>query len=480
MAEQGLRILGVAVGSFLVDGTEEYENMSNKEIQNEQKGTITILFEIRILNLNDLHSSNFSFQFLGLLGFEDPVRVSRQHIDGVELENEDEEDNEGVAESISQLHKAGIKVVLISGDIGATAKNIAQQVGIPSKRVITGNQIEMMNDFELARAVGLRKNLDGKKKNTLKHHQQIPKQKNNQIHKYAMNTIKQTNPIDSDDEQEEECYVFARILPEQKLRIVRAFQNNGLITGMIGDGVNDAPALKAADIGIAMGGKGVIDNNTQEKKKLKNVKSENKDNYIQQKVENERLNKQMKFKDIKMNKQQNLLEEEGKQQGIINTQIAFGGRRGTDVARNASDIILLDDNFSSLVTACKTGRRIFSNIQNAVVYILAVHIPFAGLALIPVLLNWPVLLYPVHIVFAEMIIDPACSIVFEMQQDDDDDIFMRPPRRALSSVAKKTSKQNWNVIKFQYFLESVAFGLIPSALNEIYKIIYALLYMQYD
>jgi Ca2+-transporting ATPase len=136
--------------------------------------------------------------------------------------------------------------------------------------------------------------------------------------------------------------VFARIRPEQKLRLVNALKRRGEVVAMTGDGVNDAPALKSADIGIAM------------------------------------------------------------------------GRRGTDVAREAADLVLLDDAFSSIVTAVGLGRRIHDNIRKASVFILAVHVPIAGLSMIPVLSGyWPLLLLPVHIVFLEFIIDPACAMVFE-------------------------------------------------------------------
>jgi Ca2+-transporting ATPase len=149
--------------------------------------------------------------------------------------------------------------------------------------------------------------------------------------------------------------VFARMVPEQKLRLVQALKANGEIVAMTGDGVNDAPALKNAHIGIAM------------------------------------------------------------------------GERGTDVARESAAIVLLKDDFNSIVTAVSMGRRIFDNIRKAMGYILAVHVPIAGLCLIPVLLRWPLILHPVHIVFLELIIDPTCSIVFEGEPEEAD-IMDRPPR----------------------------------------------------
>ena len=149
--------------------------------------------------------------------------------------------------------------------------------------------------------------------------------------------------------------VFARIMPEQKLRIVDALKANGEIVAMTGDGVNDAPSLKAAHIGIAMGG------------------------------------------------------------------------RGTDVAREASSIVLLDDDFGSIVTAVRLGRRIYDNLRKAMGFIFAVHVPIAGLALLPLLFGLPIVLGPMHIAFLEMVIDPVCSLVFEAEAEEDD-VMRRPPR----------------------------------------------------
>jgi Ca2+-transporting ATPase len=150
-------------------------------------------------------------------------------------------------------------------------------------------------------------------------------------------------------------------VPEQKMRIVNALKANGEVVAMTGDGVNDAPALKSAHIGIAMGG------------------------------------------------------------------------RGTDVAREAADLVLLDDDFSSIVGAVRMGRRIFDNLRKAVAFIFAVHVPIAGMSLIPVIFKWPLALLPVHIVFLELIIDPACSVVFEAEPEEAD-VMTRPPRRPDASL----------------------------------------------
>ena len=149
--------------------------------------------------------------------------------------------------------------------------------------------------------------------------------------------------------------IFARVVPEQKLKIVNALKRNNEIVAMTGDGVNDAPALKAANIGIAM------------------------------------------------------------------------GEKGTDVAREAAKLVLMDDNFASIVGAVRMGRRIFDNLQKAFGYIFAIHVPIAGLSLIPVFFaDLPLILWPVHIVFLELIIDPACSIVFEAEKEEQN-VMSRPP-----------------------------------------------------
>lgn len=210
--------------------------------------------------------------------------------------------------AIKECNEAGIKVIMITGDYPVTARSIATQIGLHSiGSILTGEELNQMDEAQL-------------------------KEK-----------IKTTN-------------VFARIIPEQKLQIIKALKANGEIVAMTGDGVNDAPALKAADIGIAMGGK------------------------------------------------------------------------GTDVARESSSLVLLDDNFASIVSAIRSGRKIYENLQKAMSYIIAIHIPIIGLALLPAFFSsLPLLLMPVHIVFMELIIDPICSIAFESEQEEKG-IMQRPPR----------------------------------------------------
>jgi P-type Ca2+ transporter type 2C len=213
----------------------------------------------------------------------------------------------GVKEAVEECYKAGIRVAMITGDYPATAQNIAGQIGLRrAHQIITGHDLDRMSDAELKER------------------------------------IKTTD-------------IFARVVPEQKLRIVNALKANGEVVAMTGDGVNDAAALKSANIGIAMGG------------------------------------------------------------------------RGTDVAREASAIVLLDDDFSSIVAAVRMGRRIFDNLKKAMAYIFAVHVPIAGMSLLPVLFNWPLVLMPVHIVFLELIIDPACSVVFEAEAEEAG-LMDKPPR----------------------------------------------------
>jgi Ca2+-transporting ATPase len=217
-----------------------------------------------------------------------------------------------VPAAIRECRAAGIRVVMITGDYPVTARAIAHQAGLDADEVLDGPSLERMNQDALAAVV-------------------------------------------------QRASVFARIVPTQKLRIVTALKSHGAVVAMTGDGVNDAPSLKAADIGIAMGG------------------------------------------------------------------------RGTDVAREASSLVLLDDDFGSIVQTIRLGRRIYDNLRKAMAYIVAVHVPVAGLALLPLVTGLPLIFGPVHIAFLEMVIDPVCSMVFEAEPAEDD-IMRRPPRAATSPL----------------------------------------------
>jgi Ca2+-transporting ATPase len=218
-----------------------------------------------------------------------------------------------VPAAIAQCYRAGIRTVMITGDHATTAQAIARQAGIANPASLaTGSALDAMTPAQLRECV---------------------------------------TRID----------VFARVMPEHKLRLVEAFKASGRIVAMTGDGVNDAPALKAAHIGVAMGG------------------------------------------------------------------------RGSDVAREAAALVLLEDDFASLVTAVALGRRIYDNIRKAMRYIVAAHVPIAGMSLLPLAMGWPLLFYPVHIVFLELVIDPACSIAFEAEAAERD-VMQRPPRPATAHL----------------------------------------------
>lgn len=228
------------------------------------------------------------FTLLGLAGLEDPLRKE-------------------VPEAVRSCQRAGIRVMMITGDFPLTALKIAAQAGLPTEAgAVTGPEIESLPEAELRTRL-------------------------------------------------EHVSVCARVSPEQKLSIVRALQASGEIVAMTGDGVNDAPALKAADIGVAM------------------------------------------------------------------------GKRGTDVAREAASMVLLEDSFPSIVGATRAGRRIVENLRKAFSFLVSIHVPIAGVVLLPVLMGLPLLLFPVHIVFLEFIIDPAVSVGFEGEPADPHSME-RPPR----------------------------------------------------
>lgn len=220
-----------------------------------------------------------------------------------------------VPTAVSECRAAGIRVIMITGDYPTTARAIADQAGIDGSNILSGDELEALSEDELAGAV-------------------------------------------------QKTSVFARIRPQEKLKIVEALKRNGEIVAMTGDGVNDAPAMKAAHIGISMGG------------------------------------------------------------------------RGTDVAREASSLVLLDDDFTSIAHTIRLGRRIYDNLQKAIQYIIAVHIPIAGLALLPLLSGLPLMLLPIHIALLEMVIDPACSVVFESEREEAD-VMRRRPRKPNSPVLSR-------------------------------------------
>lgn len=268
LANQGLRILGIARGEF-----------KNGNLPHEQH--------------------DFDFSFVGLVSFADPIRAA-------------------VPGAVQEAYGAGIRTIMITGDYPGTASHIAAQIGLHDPdRVVTGEELRLMPHAELREK------------------------------------IRTVN-------------VFARVVPDQKLALVNALKANGEVVAMTGDGVNDAPALKSAHIGIAM------------------------------------------------------------------------GERGTDVAREAADLVLLNDDFTSIVRAVRMGRRIYENLRKAMSYILAVHVPIAGMSFLPVLFQLPIVLFPAQIAFLELIIDPACSVVFESEPEDHD-IMKRPPRNLKSPLLSRNA-----------------------------------------
>lgn len=255
----------------------------------------------------------YDYALCGLVGLSDPLRAS-------------------VPAAIAECYAAGIRVVMITGDHAVTARAIAAQAGIADGDVLTGPELDALDDAALA---------------------------------LRIRTVT----------------VFARIMPEQKLRIVTAFKAGGEIVAMTGDGVNDAPSLKAAHIGIAM------------------------------------------------------------------------GKRGTDVAREASAIVLLDDDFGAIVASVRLGRRIYDNIRKAMAFIFAVHVPIAGLALLPLFFGMPILFGPIHIALLEMVIDPVCALVFEAERGEDN-IMTRPPRSPAEPLFSR------RMIAWGVFQGGIAFALL--------------------
>lgn len=253
---------------------------------------------------------------------------------------------ESVKEDIKCCNAAGVRVVMITGDNGITASSIARQIGMPNcDHIITGDELNQMTDEELREKV-------------------------------------------------KDVSIFSRVIPEHKMRIVKAFKDNGEIVAMTGDGVNDAPALKYADIGIAM------------------------------------------------------------------------GKRGSEVSREAADLILMDDNFSTIVDTIKDGRRIYDNIRKAVGYVFTIHIPIAFASLLAPLLKISpasLLLLPLHVVLLELIIDPTCSIVLE-RQPAEKNIMNRKPRDPREEILTPTTLVKSLLQGFIIFVAS--FGLYYITLKE--------------
>ncbi len=237
----------------------------------------------------------YKFNFLGLVGLSDPPR-------------------ETVPAAVKECYRAGIRVIMITGDYPGTAVAIARQIGLKNtEEIITGTELSAMSEEELAQRI-------------------------------------------------DKVTIFARVVPEQKLLIVKSLKARGEIVAMTGDGVNDAPALKSANIGIAM------------------------------------------------------------------------GERGTDVARESASLVLVDDDFSSIVSAVRMGRRIYDNLKKASAYIFSIHVPIAGMSLIPLIYSdLPLILFPIHVVFLELIIDPACSVVFEMEPEEKR-VMDKPPRNLKTPI----------------------------------------------
>jgi P-type Ca2+ transporter type 2C len=239
---------------------------------------------------------DFAWKLEGLVAFYDPPKA-------------------GVKAVFEQLYEAGIRIMMITGDHAATAKNIAQQTGIRhTDQVMTGDEVMKMDDTTLKKAV-------------------------------------------------QSTHLFARMFPEAKWKVVNALKANGETVAMSGDGVNDGPALKSAQIGIAM------------------------------------------------------------------------GKKGTDIAKSAASLVLLDDNLKNLTTAVQMGRRIYANLRKAIRYVISIHLPIIGAVLVPLLLGWPFphILLPLHVIFLELVMDPTAAIAFE-NEPAEPGIMQQPPRSGYESL----------------------------------------------
>ena len=314
----------------------EYDEIVKQAMEYSKKG-----YRVLALAKND-HMEQIpetlkenTLSFVGLIALVDPPR-------------------HGVKESIQSCYEAGVRVIMITGDNGDTAKGIASQIGLKQHtKVITGEELEKMSDEELEKKV------------------------------------KETN-------------IFARVYPNHKMRIVKALQKHQEVVAMTGDGVNDAPALKRASIGIAM------------------------------------------------------------------------GKRGTNVSKEASDMILMDDHFNTIVDAIKNGRVIYSNIKKAISYILVIHMPIALACLFVPLLHLPVFLLPIHIVLLELIIDPTSSIIFERLKPDNN-VMKEKPRKIndpiiSSSIIVKCILQG--VAIFAGFFGSY-YHLIKNGMDPVFSVTFS-------
>lgn len=274
---------------------KKYEEIKKKidEYSNEGFRVLAVARNNSLKNIpNSLFEAKLTFE--GLIALYDPPRF-------------------GVKTSLSECYSAGVRVIMITGDNGETAKGIAKKINLANyDEVITGNELENMSDEELF-------------------------------------------------EKAKTVNIFARVYPNHKMRIVNALQKDNKIVAMTGDGVNDAPALKKANVGITM------------------------------------------------------------------------GKRGTNVAKESADLILLDDNFNTIVKAIENGRTIYHNIRKAISYVIAIHIPIALLSLFVPVFKLPTLLLPIHVMLLELLIDPTSSIVFQRIKPSSD-IMQEKPRNINEAI----------------------------------------------